>query len=695
MVDGTETTEGIETAEGNTSTEAGSPEVKVLPAREALVKQWMSRIRSAEGHYRKQWERIEMCMEIARLGSSKQWADADMYVVPVINRHINQAVAQLYAKNPKPVIERRRRRLTTDWDGTMQTLDAAMQQAVMGDPMSQKIVREAAGAQQYQRMMDGLGDTLEILYQYFMDEQASHYKQQLKAAVRRVKVCSAAFIKVGYQRVLEKRPETMMAIEDTTAKIAMVKQRLAEVGREQHDDDAPELEELYTNLRDLEAQEDLIVREGPVLDFPRTLSIIVDPACFHLKTFAGARWVAQKYELSAAEIEEIWGVDVRARTTIADDDIQSWWEKNQNGEDACEGTDKKNRIRVFEIYDKKLRQMSVVCEGWPDFLDGPRTPDVFVEQFFPLFPIVFNEIESEDELYPPSDVWLSKHPQDEYNRSRQGLREHRIAARPYYVTTEGMLEQKDKDALSSHAAHEIVELSSLAVGEDVARMLQRGPTAPIDPNLYEVEMVYSDMQRTIGSQEANLGGTSDATATEVSVAEGSRGAALADNVDDLDDVLTLVARALGQIMMLELDRATVEEIVGPGAVWPDDGQTRQEIAKELSLSIKAGSSGRPNRAAELANLERAMPYLLQMPGINPRAILEKYTDLLDIDVDDLVVDGLPSITALNSAMGRGPQAPQGGGNPQTDPAQQGARGAQNAPNPQERQAGPQPEYPAA
>ncbi len=146
-------------------------------------------------------------------------------------------------------------------------------------------------------------------------------------------------------------------------------------------------------------------------------------------------------------------------------------------------------------------------------------------------------------------------------------------------------------------------------------------------------------------------------------------------------------------MLLEMAKESVIEIVGPGAVWPDMPQTREEIAKDVVLEIKAGSTGRPNTAAELAKLERGMPFILQLPGVNPVPITQKYLDLLGIDAEDAVVDGLPSITALNAMMSAAARQPATG-NPQTNPADQGSAGAQNAPAPQENEPQGQPAYPA-
>ena len=62
---------------------------------------------------------------------------------------------------------------------------------------------------------------------------------------------------------------------------------------------------------------------------------------------------------------------------------------------------------------------------------------------------------------------------------------------------------------------------------------------------------------------------SGATATETSIAENSRMSSTSDNVDDLDEWLTEITKSGGQLMLMQLSKQTIEEIVGPGAAWPD------------------------------------------------------------------------------------------------------------------------------
>ena len=165
---------------------------------------------------------------------------------------------------------------------------------------------------------------------------------------------------------------------------------------------------------------------------------------------------------------------------------------------------------------------------------------------------------------------------------------------------------------------------------------------------------------------------------------------VADNVDDLDDMLTELARATGQLMLFEMSPDTVKEIAGPGAVWPEQRPSREDIAKELHLEIKAGSSGRPNQAADMAKWERATPLLLQVPGINPRIVAEKICTLLEIDIKEIYVEGAPSITAMNAMAGSA--QPMAGGDPAQEPNAQGPQGENNAPQGPGSQPGGQPQF---
>jgi hypothetical protein len=651
------------------------------PAQAALIKLWegrcVSRLKSLDEN---QFKVMRENMQLARHGATKNWmADPESYVAPILNRHINTQVAMLYAKDVEPKVSRKQRLLSTVWDGSSQSLAEAQMLAAQGDPNAMAIVEDALMVREQNRKTEKLGKTMEYLWSYFLSEQDSNYKKQFKALVRRSKVCSVGYTVLGFQRVMQPDPSKVGKINDVTEQLAAFDRLQKENDEGGIEAESPDVANLKNLMTQLQSTPDLIVREGPVFDFPKSTTIIIDPACTSLSTLAGANWWAQYWDLDHETIKETYGKDVSGKSTVYSD-------KSATNKTEKDDSEKQNTMaRVWRVQDKKLRQEFVFCEGYSEWLKSPGDPDVRIDRFFTLFPLVFNEVE-DDDVYPPSDIQQARHAQMEYNRSRNGLREHRVQNRPAYVAATGKFQETDKAKLQSYASGELLEIASLAPGERIADVLQAKPTVPIDPNLYEVRMVYEDILRVVGSQEATFGQPGDTTATASSIAENSRQSTLADNVDDLDEFLSELAKATGQLLLLEMSVDKVVEIVGPGAVWPESPLTRSEIAKDLVLDIKAGSSGRPNKTLEFANLERALPYVMQLPGINTAPFVEKICELLDIDLQRALEEGLPSVTAVNAMMAKmqGAGQPQiGTGDASTDPNAQGAAGVANAP------AGPQ------
>jgi hypothetical protein len=645
------------------------------------------------------------------------------YVVPIINRLIGVAVATLYAKNPKAVAKRKQKLMYKLWDGDPKTVMAALQEIMppqpmagppgpdgapapaapaapagppMGwapDPNAVALLEEIASAKAEFVQYDRMAKTMELLFAYFLQEQDSGYKEMFKALVRRVKVCAVGYVELGFQRQMQPNPDINAQIADVTSQITAIEAAMAMGEKDEaYLDGTAEAEHLRLLLEDLQSKSEIIVREGPTLSFPRATEIIPHRRCRHLKTFAGASWVHREYEMTREEILRTWKVDIGTNFTaykhMTAADGSTTAIKEAVTEDSC--------AKVYCGYNKRDQQYYVVCDGYPDFIVEPKEPDVKIERFWPIFPLVFNEVEAENEdgsvsIFPPSDVWNARHMQREYNQARQGLREHRIAAKPGWASPTGKLEDKDKDKLAARQAFEVIELNSMAAGEKLADMLQPIPVPGIDPGMYETETTFTDIQRSVGVQAANLGGTTGDTATESSIAEHSRDTANSSDVDDIDTMLSALARAMGQLMLTNLSKETVVEIAGPGAVWPDMPPTREAIVKDLILEIEAGSSGRPNNAAVLANYERAMPWLSLLPGVNPEPLAKKGLQALDIDTDDMFVEGAPSIAALNQMAGRNQQAGAGPNAPEN----QGGQGGDNAKRPdQPNEPGPQPSYQA-
>lgn len=675
----------------------------------ALVQKIIKEIKADKRHHEKAFKRMRRDMHVATWGAEEAWG-ADNYRANLLGRHVKMKTAALYAKNPKAVARRRETLDFTVWDENPATLQVAMQTAQQvqmavqeaqiippqADPVTgmvipvepqlppgaeqaQAVIADFQQGMQRRQFIQKYSKTLEILFAYALSEQKPlNFKHGMKQVVRRALTTGVGYVELGFQREYGPRPGMDAQVADITERLAHLKNLANKVQEEEITDTDAEMAELEHSLTALQSEEEVLVREGLIIDFPQATKVIPDRRCKQLDGFVGAGHVTIEYAYTPDKVKELFGVDVGQKYTsytagagssrdISEDDI---WDSDYewSGPDNKKG----GMVCVWKYYDKVSGLVYFVADGYDGFLRPPSAPDVFVEDFWPIYPLTFNAVESEDELFPPSDVTLLMDMQREYNRSRQGMREHRDAARPRWAFANGAFgDEEDPLVIRNMKPFDAVGLNIDPTAK-IGDILQVMPVPGVDPNLYETGQLFSDMQLVGGAQQAQYGGTSQATATESAIAANSTSSTDGAAIDDLDAFLSNIARASGQILQREMSEEKVKEIVGPGAVWPD--LTLAEIANEVALEVEAGSTGKPNQAVEINNWKQIAPLLLQMPGLNPEWLLRETLRRLDdrMDLTDAIVSGIPAIVAQN--QNTQPNVAEA----ENDPNAQGGQGADNA-----------------
>jgi hypothetical protein len=695
---------------------------KTSPQNSALVKQVCQTIRADKLHHKKAFERMRRDMQVAMWGAEKSWGP-DKYRANIAGRHVKQKTAALYAKNPRATAKRYETLDFTTWDENpsslllaYQTVQQAVQlsqapQAPQIDPMTgvvstpqpqlppgleqaQAVIADFAQGMQRRQTLDKIGKTLEILFARALREQKPlDFKRGMKATVRRACTTGVGYVELAFQREYGPRPSTTEQLTDSRARLDHLKALAECLAEGDLDDDSAERAELEMSVQSLMQEPEVILREGLVVDFPQSTKVIPDKLCKSLDGFVGARHITIEYVFTREEVKEMFGVDVGAAytgyTTNAGSmrEISSGDVFDEDYEWSPPSQKKSGMVCVWKHYDKPSGLVYYVADGYPDFLREPAQPDVFVEDFWPVYALTFNAVESEDELYPPSDVALMLDMQREHNRSRQGKREHRDAARPRWVYANGSFgDEDDPMRIRDLRPFEAVGLN-IDPSTEIAKVLQSLPVPGVDPNLYDTGEVFTDTQMVVGAQEAQFGGVSKATATESAIAANSSNSADGSSIDDLDAFLTVIARSSGQILMRECSQEEVMKIVGPGAVWPE--MTLAEIASEVYLEVEAGSTGKPNQAVEINNWKQMLPLIMQMPNIDPTWLLKQTLSRLDdkLDLTSAIAASIPSIMSQNQQ--KQIAAPS---DPTSDPNMQGGQGAANAPAPPGGQGGSGPAF---
>lgn len=728
----------------------GSPETE---SERALVKKVQGEVRADKDFHKKAFEQMRRDMFVARNGyDPKVYPGKTSYVANIAGRHVKQKTAALYAKNPKATAKRRETLDFAVWDEDPKSLELAMQaiqlaqqqqaQAQAAQMAAQEeaaIVAEATGfpgavdpmmghnggpalelpaelqqalataqetMEDFQQGMNRrkeikrLGRTLEILYSQSMREQKPlDFKTSMKKLVRRTCTTAVGYIELGFQREYGPRPEMTEKLADSRARLDHLR-RLAEDNAEPDVNlDDPEIAELELAIQALQSEEEVILREGLIFDFPQSTKVIPDRYTKSLVGFVGARRITLEYMYTPDEVKEQFGKDLKKSYTgygpngvvpdsanspnfVKDDDETEYGPREDRG---------KGLVCVWKTYDKPSGLVYLTADGYDGWLKEPAAPDVFVEDFWPVYALTFNDVEDEDSLFPPSDVALLDSQVHEINRSRQGKREHRKAARPRWVGSRGALQEADIDTLKN-AEPFTISLLDMDPSMKLGDILQAIPVPGVDPNIYDTNEVMMDVQMVVGSQQAQMGGLSKATATESAISAGASATTDGSSIDDLDAFLTVIARGSGQILLREMSAEKVMEIVGPGAFWPH--QTLAEIADEVYLEVEAGSTGKPNQAVEMQNWEKMLPFLIQMPGISPVWIARETIRRLDdnADLTEALTEGMPSLMAQNAMATAATALQPATGDPATDPASQGGQGANNAPAPPGGEGGSDPAF---
>lgn len=681
----------------------------------AQVKKVQAAIRADKAFHDAAFKQMRRDMFMARKGyDPDDYPGKTQYVAPIIPRLVTQKTAALYAKNPKATAKRKERMDFLVWDENPQSLMMAFQTVQMAqtlvsqapttlDPVTGQPVSAAAQVPpemeqalttareviaDYQqgtarrRDIDKLGKTLELLYEQSLREQKPvDFKMGMKRLVRRACTTGVGYIELDFQREYGPRPEMTERLADARTRLDHLRVLQEKAAEGDIDFDDAEMHELETSVAAFQNEPEIILREGLVVDFPASTRVIPHKLCKSLVGFIGARHLTVEYLFTSDEVREQFGVDLKkgytaysingkAETQISSANMVPDDESEYGPSTATTPQKGDELVCVWKHFDKPSGLVYYLADGYCGWLRDPAPPNVFVEDFWPVYAVTFNDVEDEDCLFPPSDVALVKDQQLEINRSRQGQREHRKAARPRWVAAKGFVGEESIKTIAE-AEPFTVSLIDKAPDTKLSDMLEAVPVPGVDPNLYDTSPYINDMQMSVGMQEAQFGGTSKATATESAIAANSTASSSGSNIDDLDAFLTVVARAAGQILLREMSEEQVKLLVGPGAFWPH--QSLADLAGEVYLEIQAGSTGKPNQGVEIENFNKMAPLLMQVPGLNSHEFLKEGLRRLDdrMDLTRMFDVQAPSIVSQNAMS----QATQ---DPTAAPEAQGGKGQDNA-----------------
>lgn len=485
----------------------------------------------------------------------------------------------------------------------LSTLATLLPQIYAKDPDISVSPSEAVDPSEYMKVRQ-FGKTAEIVLQRKLVREAK-LKRRIKAQVRAAMTCEVGWLKVTYQKDIQTDPVIVNRIEDIQENLQRLEAANRSVDEAEGSEADLERANLELELKALQAKVEIVKETGFAIDKLLTESVLIlDPTVRDFDDYERAAAIAQEIWFDEDTFEAQFGYSpgtkaTRFRSQVPGRDANA--DQQQGGKDSEQGT---CFYRVFEIWDKRRSTVLTWCEGEEGWCRPPFNPQRRPRRWYPFYALQFNTIDGQ--FYGVSDVQLLIELQDEYNTTRTNYAEHRRLSLPIRVVRQGgSLTPDDVTKIQGARSMEVVVVSG-APGTPLQDELAVLEHPPIDPAVYDTMPIRADIEEISGAGDSVRGSVLKAkTATEAEIMKEGLMSRTAERQDTIEDVITVMAEDALQVALQELSPGEVIEIAGPQAQWP--AMSREQILDQVTLQVRAGSTGKPNKQRERESWTQLVP----------------------------------------------------------------------------------------
>lgn len=265
-------------------------------------------------------------------------------------------------------------------------------------------------------------------------------------------------------------------------------------------------------------------------------------------------------------------------------------------------------ICVHELWDKEAGVIRTVAEGMDVYLRPPHAPEIRVTRFYPFYNMAF--VETDGTRYPDSLTARSAKLQDERNARLSAAKKVRQRSKQGILGDATAIDKDEAGKINQSVDGEFTYVRT--TGEKpIQNVFMAKPTVQMDPALYRTDDIDANLERIWGIQEARQGAnTREQTATEADIQEQGFQSRTTFMREPLESLLGELAVATAEILLQRLTLEDAREYAGQHAVWPEAASVL-DLASLVTVTIKAGSTGKPNNAAERGAWNAAAPVILQ------------------------------------------------------------------------------------
>lgn len=464
---------------------------------------------------------------------------------------------------------------------------------------------EAVDPAQY-RLIKGFCQTAQVLLnKLFIDE--TDLKKRIKANIRSVMTTSVGWLKLGFQESLVGDPIIVRRVNDIQDNIRRM-EYLAQSNKTETD-----IAKLQTNREELRVQARALMESSEVRQFkgfvldrvPTEDILILDESIVEFDDYVHAKKLAMGVWMTDDIYKETFGHETP--TGASEFGVPETTSEGDGRPQFGDADAKLKYRRIWQVWDKTANTVFTVVEGGSGYCRQPFVPQPAALRWYPFYCLAFNIVEGR--WRPLADVELLRKLQDEYNTTRHLFAEARKEAIAVWVYRKsGNLTEDDIKKLADRKARQFIGVEGnpqVPLKDDIMMM----PGIEIDPAAYDVTIIRNDMDMLVGLSDASRANLIEAkTATEAEIMRQALQNRTSERQDTNEDLISDMAKAALEIALQKYSKDEVMEIVGAGCEWPEQ-LSPEEIFRQVAVTVRAGSSGRPNMTKEREQWTAVMPIL--------------------------------------------------------------------------------------
>lgn len=404
------------------------------------------------------------------------------------------------------------------------------------------------------------------------------FRTPFRRAAKDFLVIGHGWVKVGYKFVEKLEyldpEEKQNVIQDMTIQADAFASANPEMAS-----DLPTDDEIEANAPEAKT---VIVEDRPFLERVSPFDMFVDPEATSLDD---AKWIAQRIIRSLEEVQSDQRYKSSARRNVKADAVLSadWMSETQRKKLDTD----LDRVTVWEFYDLQDETICVFTEGGEDYLIEPREmPYAFGHPY----EFIAN-YEVPDEFYPIGDLEMVEAPQQELNKTRSQMMNHRKKYGRKYLYRASALGPDGRQGLESNEDNIAIEV--IDDNLPLQDILMPVPITPMSGDLYQYsQIIEADMDKVSGVNEYARGATPEIrrTATEAAMIQDAANARSADKLALIEIAIGKIARKILMLAQQYMTGEQVARVVGAEGQQFWFNYDVEDIEGEYDFSVEGGST---------------------------------------------------------------------------------------------------------